>query len=172
KLTSNLPGIRIQVLSIPDWFGLWQNLHGNSSATAAWTGYGRCPDLLGSSATASDRQAVADRITALNQAIVSVCQQYTNCGTDGGAIYRPWSTLPPSNLTFDYFHLSEAGQALVAASSWNAGLFVAPSNSTAPVIMGTAQQGQTLSVSNGSWTGSPTSFAYAWKDCDSGGGNC
>src|SRR5262249_7209330 len=116
--------------------------------------------------------AVADRITALNQAIVSVCQQYTNCGTDGGAIYRLWSTLTPSNLTFDYFHLSEAGQALVAASSWNAGLFVAPSNSTALVIRGTAQQGQTLSVSTGSWTGSPTSFAYAWKDCDSGGGNC
>src|SRR5262249_40318206 len=161
--------IRILVLSIPDWFGLWQNLHANSSATAAWTGYGRCPDLLGSSATASDRQAVADRITAFNQAIVSLCQQYTNRGTDGGALYRLGSTLTASNLTFDYFHLSEAGQALVAASSWNAGLFVPPTNMGLPVLSGTAVQGQTLSVSNGSWTGSPTSFAYQWQDCDSGG---
>ena len=48
----------------------------------------------------------------------------------------------------------------------------APVNTTVPVISGTAQQGDTLSVSNGSWSGSPTRFSYAWQDCDGNGLNC
>jgi hypothetical protein len=36
-----------------------------------------------------------------------------------------------------------------------------PVNSVAPAIDGTPQDGQTLSVSNGTWSGAPT-FAYAW----------
>jgi hypothetical protein len=43
---------------------------------------------------------------------------------------------------------------------------------TAPGIAGTAQQGNKLTVSNGSWGNNPTSFAYAWQDCDSAGANC
>ena len=48
----------------------------------------------------------------------------------------------------------------------------APVNTTAPVISGTAQQGDTLSVSNGAWSGSPNGFSYAWQDCDANGANC
>ncbi len=40
-----------------------------------------------------------------------------------------------------------------------------PSNTAVPVISGTAQQGDTLSTSNGSWSGSPTSYSYQWQDC-------
>ena len=42
-----------------------------------------------------------------------------------------------------------------------------PSNTTAPAITGTAQQGDTLTASQGSWTGSPTGYAYQWQDCSS-----
>jgi thermitase len=49
---------------------------------------------------------------------------------------------------------------------------VPPVNSTAPSISGTAQAGQALIASAGSWTGSPTSYAYQWQDCDPSGGNC
>ena len=48
----------------------------------------------------------------------------------------------------------------------------APSSTGVPVVSGTAQQGDTLSTTNGSWTGSPTSYSYQWQDCDSSGGSC
>ena len=53
----------------------------------------------------------------------------------------------------------------------------APVVSTQPVITGTAQQGDTLSVSNGEWSADPNSndpngYTYAWEDCDSTGTVC
>jgi Cellulase (glycosyl hydrolase family 5) len=41
----------------------------------------------------------------------------------------------------------------------------APTNTAAPVITGSTQQGDTLAVSNGTWTGTPTSYSYQWQDC-------
>jgi hypothetical protein len=48
----------------------------------------------------------------------------------------------------------------------------APTNTTLPVISGTTTEGQQLSATAGIWTGSPTSTAYQWQDCDSAGANC
>ena len=49
----------------------------------------------------------------------------------------------------------------------------APSNTSPPVISGTAQQGQTLSVSNGTWSGTtPMAGAYQWLRCNSSGASC
>jgi hypothetical protein len=39
----------------------------------------------------------------------------------------------------------------------------APSNTVAPAISGTAENGQTVSCSTGTWTQSPTSYARQWK---------
>jgi hypothetical protein len=44
-----------------------------------------------------------------------------------------------------------------------------PGNTSAPVITGVAQDGQTLSTTTGSWSNSPTTYAYQWQRCDSGG---
>jgi thermitase len=49
---------------------------------------------------------------------------------------------------------------------------VPAANLTPPAISGVAQEGQSLSASTGSWTGSPTGFSYEWRRCDVSGGNC
>ncbi len=48
-----------------------------------------------------------------------------------------------------------------------------PSNTTLPVISGSANVGQLLSVSEGSWGGSPPfSYTYQWETCNSAGASC
>jgi hypothetical protein len=57
----------------------------------------------------------------------------------------------------------------VLITNWGQGL---PKNTALPQINGSANQGSTLSTTNGTWSGNPTSFAYQWQDCDSSGNNC
>jgi GH25 family lysozyme M1 (1,4-beta-N-acetylmuramidase) len=44
-----------------------------------------------------------------------------------------------------------------------------PAVTVAPAITGTAQVGQTLSASTGTWTGAPTAYGYQWQRCDATG---
>ncbi len=48
----------------------------------------------------------------------------------------------------------------------------APSPTGQPFISGTAQQGMTLTTSNGSWSDPPTHYDYQWFRCDTAGANC
>jgi hypothetical protein len=47
-----------------------------------------------------------------------------------------------------------------------------PTNKTLPTIAGTAEAGQTLTATRGTWANSPTSFTFAWSRCDTSGNGC
>lgn len=52
-----------------------------------------------------------------------------------------------------------------------AGLRTAPHNTGEPVVSGPTVQGQTLSTSTGTWSGTqPLTFRYRWLRCDTSGG--
>jgi fibronectin type 3 domain-containing protein len=70
-----------------------------------------------------------------------------------GTALKPHAVLPPSPF------ISGRPAALTA-------------NTALPSVAGSAVQGSTLTASQGSWSGSPATFAYQWQDCDSGGANC
>jgi len=49
----------------------------------------------------------------------------------------------------------------------------APANAVAPTLSGSARQGQTLSVANGTWSSSSSiTYTYQWKRCDAAGQSC
>lgn len=114
---------------------------------------GRCYELTSSSPSLGRMPAAWTRGVRSRQCPVSAYVTGTiSTGTSPG-------TAQPTNT-------ASAGP---NQTSVNGPLDVAPTNLTGPVISGSAVQGQTLTTSNGSWSGSPTSYAYQWQDCTSTG---
>jgi len=62
--------------------------------------------------------------------------------------------------------------ALLAVGGAQAMRSAAPVNTVAPAISGTPTVAQTLTASDGTWSNTPTSFAYQWLRCNGGGNNC
>ena len=61
--------------------------------------------------------------------------------------------------------------ALLAPAGGSARSEAAPRNTGEPVVSGSTVQGQTLTTTNGTWTGTaPITFRYRWLRCDISGG--
>src|SRR5205085_285659 len=69
---------------------------------------------------------------------------------------------------------SNAGGSSAPASSAPTAVVVppVPTNTAQSSRGGTAQQVQRLTQAHGTWTNSPTGFAYQWQQCDSLGNSC
>ncbi|HUZ81258.1 MAG TPA: hypothetical protein VMU73_03355, partial [Gaiellaceae bacterium] len=62
---------------------------------------------------------------------------------------------------------------LAVAGFSNAASSAVPVNTAEPKISGTAQVGQTLTASSGTWSSSTTiTYAYQWRRCDAKGNGC
>jgi hypothetical protein len=71
-----------------------------------------------------------------------------------------------NTLTVSVVATNSGGSSSAAISAASAAVIPAaavPVNTALPVISGTAQVGQTLATTNGTWTNSPTSFTYQWN---------
>ncbi|MGD0454888.1 MAG: SGNH/GDSL hydrolase family protein, partial [Solirubrobacteraceae bacterium] len=124
-LSSGLPEARIDVASIPNIFNLWSVLHSNFSAQLVWGLAKICQAMLvnptsTSPAEVTRRANVQKRNIEFNTVLGEVCAQFIHCHYDGGAAYA--INFPSSDVgTIDYFHPNEHGQALAAATEWEAG---------------------------------------------------
>lgn len=54
----------------------------------------------------------------------------------------------------------------------SAAVTAVPKNKTLPTISGTAEAGQTLTATRGTWSNAPTSFSFTWSRCDATGNGC
>ncbi len=98
-----------------------------------------------------------------------------NCSAISGATSASYTaTAADAGSTLEVVVTATNGSGSAQASSApTARVSGAPRNTAAPTVSGSAVQGQTLTASNGSWSGYPApTFTYQWQDCDSSGANC
>jgi sugar lactone lactonase YvrE len=99
-----------------------------------------------------------------------------SCSNVSGATSSTY-VLGPSNvgntLRMVVAATNAIGSTSAASSATAVVAAIPPSNTAAPVLTGTAKDGQTLTASTGTWTGTPTiSYTYQWQTCNTAGEGC
>lgn len=118
-LQAGLPDTHVLVSSIPNLHQLWSVLRTNPVAQVVWQAAGICPSMLNFFNSPADRQAVIDRERELNQVLDQVCATWSNCRFDDYLTYN-YDFTPAMVSKLDRFHPSLAGQATLAALTWQA----------------------------------------------------
>jgi len=165
------------------------NAAGNSSANSAPTSVvTAAPPVNVSAPTFTGTQRDGQTLTAANgawtgTAPLTYTYAWQSCDS-AGANCAPISSATASTYTLTSSDVGRTVRVAVTATN-SAGSATAqsapsgtiaarpPANVTAPLISGTVQHGQTLTSSNGTWTGTaPLTFTFQWRRCDSAGANC
>ena len=140
--------------------------------------------LLTQGATSSPAPGGWNPIALSSASVVAGNKYWIAVLGEGGILaFRDSDAGGCSSITSDRTDLSSLPMSWSSGSSWRTCSLSAyvtgagptpppPTNTALPSISGGAQQGDTLTSTNGSWTGSPSSFAYQWQDCDASGQDC
>jgi len=170
-------------------------IDGPNSATTASVGLysdanGAPASLLAQGQTTSPTAAAWNSITLGSVSIVAGDTYWISVlGSGGTLFFRDSTDGSCSSITSAQTSLSSFPASWSSGSSWPTCIMSAyvtgtaaappppppppaPSNTAVPTISGTAQQGNALTTSNGSWTNSPTSFTYQWQSCNASGASC
>ena len=157
----------------------------SSTLCFAWDGNGNLLTSTNPAGGASTWSSIAldpgNQITHVECPTSSLCAAIDNAGNAftttnpaGGA--SAWSSATALEAGVPLHRLACPSAALCvvtdSAGSVIAGTLGAPANNGLPTISGNLTQGQTLTEAHGSWTNSPSTFAYQWQDCDGSGNNC
>ena len=94
-------------------------------------------------------------------------------GTTSHAVSGELADLQPdTTYHFRVVAHNDAATARGSDATFTTSPIPAPTNTDPPQISGTPQVGQTLTALHGTWTPTPTSYAYQWRTCDGAGDNC
>ena len=97
----------------------------------------------------------------------------TNIAGATGSNYTPISTDVGHTLKAEVTATNTIGAASSSTGASNAVLPLPPTNISAPTLSTNSPvEGVQLSTTTGSWSHSPTSYAYQWEDCNSAGEGC
>ena len=110
--------------------------------------------------------------------------QWKRCDTSGQSCADASSVIAQSTITLAAADVGKTISAVVIAttSAGSASATSAPSPvvvstnapavTTLPAVSGIAREGETLTATSGTWTGSGLSYTYKWRRCDQAGENC
>ena len=133
--------------------------------------------------TTQQGQTLTEHSGSWDNEPTSFSYQWLQCDSSGGSCTAISGATAQTYLltSSDVGHTIEVQE--VATNTWGSSspatssptasvLPLPPTNTSPPTISGTAQEGQTLTEAHGTWTNSPTSYAYQWLQCDAFGTSC
>ncbi len=109
--------------------------------------------------------------------------QWERCDSNGdncndisgatGATYEVQASDTDHTLRLRVTGANVVGSASAESDPTNVVTALQPFTLQPPAVTGATTRGQTLTTTDGSWTGTPTlTFAYSWRRCDGNGNNC